>query len=176
MKIARLGVALMLAVGLVACGGGSPSGPTSAPVSAPTPAPPCDGDPCTVFVTSTSTTGNIGGVAGADAICAAQANAAGLSGRFLAWLSDTRGASPSARFNKSLGAYRLVDGTQIASSYADLTDGRIAAPINLDEFGEPVMPPLSLGPEPGRMGRLRYFQGILRSVRTGTVPLRIPLR
>lgn len=40
--------------------------------------------PTTVFVTSTSHTGNLGGLAGADAICQARANEAGLKGNFVA--------------------------------------------------------------------------------------------
>ena len=40
-----------------------------------------------VFVTSTTHNGNLGGVAGADAICNARAAAAGLPGSYLAWIS-----------------------------------------------------------------------------------------
>lgn len=52
----------------------------------------------TVFVTSQTYTGNLGGLAGADAQCNLLAKAAGLEGSYLAWLSDAT-ESPSTRFN-----------------------------------------------------------------------------
>lgn len=42
----------------------------------------------TVFVTSASYTGNLGGLAGADSYCAGRATAAGLTGTYKAYLSD----------------------------------------------------------------------------------------
>lgn len=86
------------------------------------------------FVTSTSTNGNMGGLAGADAICAARALAGGLSGTYKAWLSDSS-VSAASRLNHSPVAYRLVDGTMIANDWEDLTDGSLDAPPNVDEFG-----------------------------------------
>src|SRR5262249_42934796 len=46
-----------------------------------------DGVPKRVFVTSTTHDGNLGGLDGADAICASLAANAGLSGTYKAWLS-----------------------------------------------------------------------------------------
>jgi len=47
---------------------------------------------CTVFTTSTFHQGNLGGLAGADAICNARAAEASLPGIYMAWLADqTRG-------------------------------------------------------------------------------------
>jgi hypothetical protein len=37
---------------------------------------------------------------------------------------------------QSLGPYVLVDGTIVANDWSDLTDGALAAPINLNEKGE----------------------------------------
>ena len=42
-----------------------------------------------VFATSTLQDGNLGGLAGADAICNTRASAAGLPGAYVAWLSST---------------------------------------------------------------------------------------
>lgn len=54
---------------------------------------------------------NLGGVGGADAICAAEAAAAGLEGTFLAWLSDAT-HSPKDRPPQSTGPYVLPDDTR----------------------------------------------------------------
>jgi cysteine-rich repeat protein len=89
-----------------------------------------------VFVTSTVYNGNMGGLAGADARCQERADAGGLSGTFLAWLSDSTG-SPSTRMTHGLGHYLLITGEAIATSWADLTDGQILRPIDRDELGNP---------------------------------------
>ncbi len=105
----------------------------------------CDDGDCTaaavcetdkvVFVTNTTYTGDgFGGLAGGDVICQDAATAAGLTGTFMVWLSDST-ASPSTRFAPATVPYELVDGTEIASSYADLTDGTLSAPISLDQTG-----------------------------------------
>jgi hypothetical protein len=95
------------------------------------------GGPCRVFLTSTEHDGNLGGLAGADRICQRLAAAANLPGAasFMAWASDAS-ASPATRFpTKSTGPYWRVDGTTIADSWADLTDGGLDAPINVTETG-----------------------------------------
>lgn len=106
-----------------------------------------DGDNCPgncqltqrqVFVTTEVYDGNdFFGVSGADSVCQARASDAGLDGFFRAWISDAK--NPVAmRFASTPGCevpYRLVDGTQIASDWDDLTDGSLAAPINVDEAG-----------------------------------------
>ena len=87
-----------------------------------------------VFV-STTTNGNIGSLAAADAICQADAVAAGLPpALYQAWLSDGTD-SPSTRMNQVSGPFELPDGTQIALSWADLTGGTLSAPINLRANG-----------------------------------------
>jgi hypothetical protein len=96
-----------------------------------------DCGPCRVFVTSTAQQGNLGGLGGADAICQNLATVAGLPGTYLAWLSDAT-QSPATRFpTQSTGTYQLVNGTTIANSWTDLTDGALAAPINVTEAGLP---------------------------------------
>ncbi|HSN83729.1 MAG TPA: hypothetical protein VLS88_14190 [Polyangiales bacterium] len=89
-----------------------------------------------IFVTETAQNADFGGLLGADALCASEAAAAGLDGVFKAWLSTT--SSPVAdRVTQSTIPYVLVDGTLIADDWDDLTDGDIAARINLDANGQP---------------------------------------
>jgi hypothetical protein len=126
----------------------------------------CDGDPTTgcecpsdscapdlpgkgncgkrVFVTSKVTTGNLGGLAGADARCQAAAAWGTLPGVYKAWLSDAV-ASPATRFTRAVIPYRLVNGILIAKNWSDLVDGTIANPINIDERGGAAAPNLSCG-------------------------------
>jgi hypothetical protein len=88
-----------------------------------------------VFVTSTMSTGNLGGLAGADTSCTNLATAAGLPGTYKAWLS-TSGNDASTRLSHATVPYYLVDGTtKVADNWNDLTDGSIAHAINLDEHG-----------------------------------------
>jgi hypothetical protein len=99
---------------------------------------------CLAFVTSTTYTGNLGGLAGADDKCQARAEAGGFWGTYKAWLSSTFG-SPSSRFrctaaSCSAQGYQGVDRTPIASDWADLTtcdpdtDVCLDAAISLDEL------------------------------------------
>ncbi len=114
------------------------SSPTRTPTSTPTRTPTVTPTVAAmrVFVSSTQYNGNLGGLSGGDTKCQTLANAVpALSGaRFKAWLSDTSG-SPSSRFAQSPGSYKLVDGTVVANSWADLTDGTLAHAINLTESG-----------------------------------------
>jgi len=90
-----------------------------------------------VFATSQGYTGNLGGLAGADAICQSEANAAGLSGTFKAFLSDNN-TSAAARLDHSTIPYELVNGTPIAADWADLVDGRIDNALNVTASGSTV--------------------------------------
>ncbi len=95
--------------------------------------PPCGkGGPCLVFVTSTEHSGEMGGLAGADAICTRAAREANVAGTFKAWLSSQSG-SPYSRFARNPGPYVLVNGTRVANNWADLIDGNLLAPINVTE-------------------------------------------
>jgi hypothetical protein len=99
---------------------------------------PCGaGGLCRVFVSSTVFGGNLSGLTGADSICQDLAEAAGLPGVYKAWLSDST-ASPSTRFVRSTGPYRLVNGTKIADNWTDLTNGSLDAPINRTQAGNAV--------------------------------------
>lgn len=92
-----------------------------------------------VFISSLGAlSANLGGPARADATCNTLAAAAGLTGTYLAWLSDGTN-SPDTRFNKSTVPYiRALDSAIIATNYADLTDGLITNTIVLDENGRNV--------------------------------------
>ena len=90
----------------------------------------------TVFVSSAVYTGNLGGLAGADAKCQALADAAGLTGTYKAWLSDSTG-SPSTRFTQSANPYVRVDGATVADNWTDLTDGSLDKSISVNESGGP---------------------------------------
>lgn len=98
--------------------------------------------PCRVFVTGEPNFGpDLGGLAGADAVC--QARAAGvnppLPGTYKAWLSSGTGEnqSPAAgRFRRARGPYTLIDGaTRVANGWADLTDGTLEHAIDMTETG-----------------------------------------
>ncbi len=90
-----------------------------------------------VFVTSTMHTGNLGGLAGADAVCAARATL--LGGTWVAWLS-TSAIDAKDRLPANGGPWvRTGDGSKVADDIADLTDGTLDDEILNDETGiQPV--------------------------------------
>lgn len=96
---------------------------------------------CIIFVTSTSYTGKLGGLSGADAICNERAKAAGLVGVYQAWLCDGRTAPATpGRCNQAGVPYLRTDGARIADDWANLTDGSLLLnSINRDEFGTAVV-------------------------------------
>ncbi|HUP89483.1 MAG TPA: calcium-binding EGF-like domain-containing protein, partial [Longimicrobiales bacterium] len=94
----------------------------------------CTPDPTRVFVSSLSYSANLGGQDGADAKCQSLADGAALGGTWLAWISVSSSSS-ATRFAHSPGPYRLVNGTQIADDWNDLTDTSLDSGINLDENG-----------------------------------------
>ena len=99
------------------------------------PQEPPSGDVVSVFVTQRRYQANLRGLAGADRKCQRRAVAAGLPGTdWTAWLSDS---TENAIDRIPGGQYQLVNGTVIANDKDDLTDGRLNAAINLDEFGNP---------------------------------------
>ena len=89
-----------------------------------------------MFVTTTTHNGNLGGLAGADAICQARAQAGGLAGTYRAWLS-TSTASAFSRLGTASGWVR-PDGKPVFDSRADLTTPRMFHPIRIDERGGDV--------------------------------------
>ncbi len=99
----------------------------------------CGSTSNTVFVTSTAYNGNLGGVAGANADCAAVASAGGLSGTYKAWVAVTTGTDdPATTFTQSTIPYKEVGGTVIASNWAGLTSGTLTNAITLNESGVSV--------------------------------------
>lgn len=104
----------------------------------------CTGGTCktpkVVFVTSGTWYGNLGGIAGADQKCTTAASAAGLSGLYKAWLS-TQSNSPASDWGglQSIDPpFALPDGTLVASSWSDLTDGVLTHAIDMFETGETI--------------------------------------
>ncbi|MSP92862.1 MAG: hypothetical protein EXR79_13830 [Myxococcales bacterium] len=90
-----------------------------------------------VFVTSSTFSGNLGGLAGGHLKCQALAEAKALGGQWKAWLADESQA-PAQYFSKATAPYRLVTGEVVANSWVDLIDGTLNVPIALDEGGQPV--------------------------------------
>ena len=127
MKRLRWGVLWIL--GLAACDGmfGDPH------VTHPQDALQIDGK--IVFTTSKQYRGGlIGGVEGADAICADHASEAGLAGEFKAWLSQVD-SSAADRLTHSTKPYVLVNGTEVAGSWDDLLRSDLLHAIDRDEHG-----------------------------------------
>lgn len=88
-----------------------------------------------VFVTSEAMPGgSIGGVAGANAVCQRLADAAGLGGRYRAWLAEPLDW-PERTFTRSRAPYVRVDGVEVAENWTDLTDGMLVFPILYTETG-----------------------------------------
>jgi cysteine-rich repeat protein len=109
----------------------------------------CQLDVKLVFVTSTVQTGNMGGLAGADAICNALAQAANLPGTYMAWLSTSlANGTPAGRFTQSAMPYVKVDGVKVADNWGDLVDGSpLDSAINKTELdGPPPGSNTSCGP------------------------------
>ena len=79
------------------------------------------------------------GLAAADSVCRLRADAAGLpaADSFVAFLSDSSpgdGAHAVDRLTLD-GPWIRSDGIRIAQTKADLVDGTLDAPLNVDEFG-----------------------------------------
>ena len=85
-----------------------------------------------VFVRKDATSGNLGGLSGADGLCNTEASAAGIGTDFTAWLSTS---SVDARDRILDQGYRRVDDAVVATSLADLTDGSIATTISVSADG-----------------------------------------
>ena len=86
----------------------------------------------TIFVSKNTWSGALGGTAGADAKCQTSAQFAGLTGTWRAIISD------HGRHAKDVitdGVFRRIDGVTVANNKADLFDGSIQNPINVDEYG-----------------------------------------
>lgn len=99
--------------------------------------PPVDAAPShvpRVFASSTSSNSNFGGLAGGDLKCNSLATAAGLTGKWAAWLSVQNGPHAIDRIT-SAGPWSLVSGELVASTKAQLVSGALAHAIDHDEKG-----------------------------------------
>jgi hypothetical protein len=86
-----------------------------------------------VFVSSDVHTGKLGGLAGGDAICNGLAQAAGLPGMWVAWLSNA-GINAGDRISGN-GPFVRIDRVQIAADRSALLSGTLEAPIEITETG-----------------------------------------
>lgn len=125
---------VLLASLVVACGC-SDSSPSSPSVS----------NPLSFFVTSqTSVTGNLGGLAGADATCQRLAEAVGQGNRFWrAYLSVERDPSnnnqpANARDRIGIGPWHNANGVLVANNVAELHSRSGDANLFIDERGQRI--------------------------------------
>jgi len=86
-----------------------------------------------VFVTEGTFDGSLGSISAADDLCRTEAEAANVSGEWMALLGDGTVSVDDRMSGRPL--YRL-DGVLVAASEADLFDGTLAAPIDMTESGE----------------------------------------
>lgn len=115
-----------------------------------------------VFVTSTTSTGNLGGLQGADAICQTQGEKVDKNAEWIAWLS-TSTVNAKDRLTRGSGPFvRASDGAIIANNIDDLIDGSLSRAIELDETGAPTDPA-------GPPGDPSASSGFGRLVWTGTL-------
>ena len=71
-----------------------------------------------IFVTSTAYSGNLGGNAGADALCLASSDAVGLGGNWTAWISTS--ASDAFSRVADVSPWYLLDGSMVFPNKASL--------------------------------------------------------
>jgi hypothetical protein len=91
-----------------------------------------------LFVTSALYPGKLGGLTGADDLCAAAATAASLGGTWVAWLS-----APDVDAIERIagnGPWQRLDGAVAFSGRAAL-ESAPAVPLSIDEHGASVTPP-----------------------------------
>jgi hypothetical protein len=84
------------------------------------------------FVTSTTHSGNFGGPAAADAICASRANAAGLDGTFVAMVKSPTRPDPVSLLANSAG-WKSTGGLWIAETLQQVRSRQFFHPLNQRE-------------------------------------------
>lgn len=89
-----------------------------------------------VFFTAEAFSADLGGLAGADALCQTAAREAGLGGAWAAIISDGDTAARDRLVVR--GPIETVNGERVAQSAEDLWDGTIRVPIGVDARGERV--------------------------------------
>ena len=112
-----------------------------------------------VFVSTTSFSGNLGGLAMADAACSTLAKAAKLHGVYKAWLSD-KTMDAVARLTQSKLRYVRVDGAVVANDWSDLVSGALHVPINRDESGKLVVSSVGSCPGQARVWTSTFADGL----------------
>ena len=90
--------------------------------------------PNIVFVTSSTTSGDTGGLAGADTICNTRASEAGLDGNFIAFLSTTTQDADARLAASGARGWVRVDGKPVL----DQADDPLWYPVRVDETGTDV--------------------------------------
>jgi hypothetical protein len=98
--------------------------------------------PNIIFVTSTMSDGNLGGLDGADRTCMERADAASIRGNFVAYLSSTGAGGPihaPSRVGTATGWVR-VDGRPVMESVTQMHLGTLMFPPQLTETGADVAP------------------------------------
>lgn len=97
----------------------------------------------TIFITSKSWSGAMGGISGGNNKCQQSAVDAGLSGTWIVMLSDD--STPLlGRVPEIAGGYYLLNGNQIATNKADMFDGTIMTAINVNENNVKESAPLNV--------------------------------
>jgi hypothetical protein len=84
------------------------------------------------FVTSTMHSGNFGGPAAADVICASRANAAGLDGTFVAMVKSPTRPDPVSLLANSAG-WKSTGGLWIAETLQQVRSRQFFHPLNHGE-------------------------------------------
>ena len=91
-----------------------------------------------VFISSSTSKGNLNGITGADSSCQLLANNASLGGTWKAWLSSNT-ESAASRMTHAALPYILTDElTKIADNWTGLTGGTLQASINKTETAATV--------------------------------------
>lgn len=90
-----------------------------------------------VFITSTTHTGNLGGLSGADDICNTRATEGGLSGTYAAWVSGDTPTNAKDRIVNGKYVKNYCRQT-IADNLTELISGTLQNAIDRDESGEEV--------------------------------------
>lgn len=92
-----------------------------------------------IFITSKGSNGSLGGLKGADSLCASAALDSGLGGKWVAWLSSS--TEDAIDRVKDVGPWYLVDGTTlIFKNKSSMISSNPEAPISQDEYGQPIGP------------------------------------
>ncbi len=117
----------------------APDAPTDLPDSGTDTALP-GGTPQRLFVTRALFTADaLGGLSGADRLCANAAQTAGLGGRWTAWLSSAS-TDAIARIT-SAGPWALVGTSRVVFATREQLRGYPSAPLERDEYGGEVFAP-----------------------------------